>query len=337
MSVKWWATTVVEMQFGTGATPGPYYSHWQQDNRVPTNQTTSGTVSTGSQLASPLTAGCVCYRVAFNTTPLNNNARLGGMGLFGTTRALIVAIDATTPGKARLCTLNGSTLTTLATESGASVTASSRIDLQVTSWGATANVKVYVDFNLVINFTGDITQGSTMNNFDCYALPYNGLGNNIGTIEMIISDDDSRNYAGVVELTPTTVPGSNAWTNTNAANQTTGTYSTPLSDANPASSNTNAQNCQYTPTNIGPTTGYTVVGRKLMMRAAQSVSASVVSQIAMGYYVSGTAYFGTGAAKSPPADALFRNYEQYDFVNPATSNPWALSELNSIINLQAQT
>ena len=92
MSVKWWATTVVEMQFGTGATPGPYYSHWQQDNRVPTNQTTSGTVSTGSQLASPLTAGCVCYRVAFNTTPLNNNARLGGMGLFGTTRALIAPI-----------------------------------------------------------------------------------------------------------------------------------------------------------------------------------------------------------------------------------------------------
>jgi hypothetical protein len=57
----------------------------------------------------------------------------------------------------------------------------------------------------------------------------------------------------------------------------------------------------------------------------------------MGNLQSGTVYFGTGAAKSPPADALFRLYEQFDFVNPATGNPWTLSEISDTYVLQAQT
>jgi hypothetical protein len=198
-------------------------------------------------------------------------------------------------------------------------------------------VSVFIDLVLVISFTGDVTQGGTMTNFDCVALPYLGAGNS-GCGEIIVSDDDSRQYAGVMSLTPNALGTTNNWTNNSpVSNLVTGNWGSALTDNNPTSSNTNGQSQEY---NLYDpvVSGYQVAAIKQAIRAALSVSGASVSKIRMGVNSGGTVAAGTGAAKTIASGGAIACYEQLDLINPVTGNPFTFAELAALqVDYQAQT
>lgn len=223
-------------------------------------------------------------------------------------------------GKLVLYKYDGTTKTALATDSGTSIVSGGgiyRIDMQVINYGVSATVNVYVNFILILTFTGDVTVTGVT------SLSAAGIwGPSVGMSEFIVSDLDTRSLQGLVTLALTGAGTVNAWTNPTFSN----INGTTLSDASPTNSNTNGQDNQYNVTDL-PAGAYDVKAVKTAIRAAVS-STPAVTKIKMGYDSGGTIGFGTGASKTPAT--AYGTFEQLDAINPVTSSQWLQSQMNAL-------
>lgn len=246
-----------------------------------------------------------------------------GFGLSGTNSALMIGVDAYS--KTYLMTISSGTNANLVLEGGNSFTLGTvlKLDMQVTNYGASSTVNVYINGTLVIAFSGNCAV-SGMTNFD--HIYFTAWNNDASTAvyfsEMVVADSDTRGILGLQTMALTGAGTTTQWTNNTYTNINGINYS----DSSPAYVNTTAKDQEYTVTAATPSV-FSVVAVTQSARAAIP-SGSTPTHLKLGYGSSGTGYFGTGAQKSPTNG--FATYQQIDETNPITSVGWVKADLSGL-------
>jgi hypothetical protein len=272
-----------------------------------------------------VTSAWLSFRLFYNYP--SANLLFAGFGLSGTSNWLGVGGNGT---QLQLCTYNGGTRTLLSSEIGATLIspAMNRIDMQVTNYGASATVNVYLNSNLVISFTGDV-RGTGMTNFDSVFI-VNGPNYQPNYFsEFIVADSDTRALLGLQTLALTGAGTTAAWTN----NTYTNINGTIFSDTNPTYVNTAAADQEYT---VGPVTPQVCSVVAVVQNARMAASAgSTPTHVKMGYGSAGAGYFGSGAQKTPGVG--FAPYQQIDQTNPITGVAFTRADLTAPLQLDLQS
>lgn len=253
-----------------------------------------------------------------------------GLGKSGTSAGLMVGNSTSTGTRLGLYTVNGTSRTQLAEESGASLGGNilHRLDMQVSSYGASATVNVWLDSVLLITFTGDVTVGG-LTNLDCALMRGNSLDAwNIS--EIIIADEDTRQFPGLATLALTGDGTTTDWI---------GVYSTinqtSFSDASPNYTNTTALDQQFNWTDL-PSGSWVIRAVKITARMVKGGASPAVTQVKLGYNSGGTVAFGSGSTKA--LTGAYAGYDQLDLQNPVTTADWQQSEMNALqVDLQSLT
>jgi hypothetical protein len=254
----------------------------------------------------------------------NTSSQFLAFGLSGTNKCLGIGNDASNGSKLCIYKYDGTTRTQLAAEGGASFSTLGiqRLDMQVTNYGASATVNVYINGVSIISFTGDVTV-SGMTNFDSVFLPTHTTFASGVLIysEVFYCDSSSLAIVALQDLALTGPGTTTGWTN----NTYTNINGTTLSDLNPTSNNATASQ-QYTVTTPTPVV-YGVAAVQISARMAKSTG-STPTQVKLGYGSGGTGYFGTGAAKTVTTG--YQTYIQVDTVNPITGLAFTQSDIASL-------
>lgn len=205
----------------------------------------------------------------------NTTNGVGGYGIGQTGTLCGIWLGLKSAGKLALFKYNGTTWSELAYEAGTSFTSSNlhKIDIQLTSFGSGANVKVYVDGFLAIDFTGDVTL-TGFTGIDCIKLYRPGGTGYCWVSEIIAADEDSRPLS-LVTIYPNQAGDSNAWT---------GAYTdideSQINDADLVYSNVNNDACLVN-LSACPAGTFAVPAVKAAARAIKSAS-STPTKIALG-------------------------------------------------------
>jgi hypothetical protein len=154
-----------------------------------------------------ITSCWLSYRIKYSTTPGTSNKHCG-ICAPSLVKGIWLGTNSTTASKLSLYKYDGTTFTLLDTETGSSLSYSSfKIDMYISSYTASSNVKAYVNGTLVIDFTGDITI-SDVSNFGCIAIQ----GNNAFFLsQFIISTEDTR-LLSLVSHYPNAAGDTSNWT-----------------------------------------------------------------------------------------------------------------------------
>jgi hypothetical protein len=267
-----------------------------------------------------VTSAWVSCQAAFANS--NTNALCVGFGQFSSGNGLCWGIDSGGT-KFAIFKFDGTTKTQLAVESGTTFALGPlfRIDMQVSNYGASGTVNLYVNGVSIISFTGNLAV-SGMTNMDSVTL-FNYTTNNPPFYsEIFVADSDTRAIQGMQTLALTGAGTTNNWTN----NTFTNINGINFSDANATFVNTATQDQQYNVTDPTPP-AYSVVACVISARMAHT-AASTPTQIKLGYNSGGTVAFGTGAAKTPTVS--FAQVSQIDHTNPVTGVAFAPSDMNAL-------
>jgi len=279
-----------------------------------------------------VTSAWVTWR-ALSTNVNNITQRMFGFGLSGTVKGLFVGTDSATASKLALCKYDGTTTTQLASETGTSwgINVIHRFDMNLVSYGASATVTVYLDGASIISFSGDVTV-SGVTNVDSIFMG----GSNVNVAsdpqfsEIVVADEDTRSFPGLVTMAPNGAGTTTNWTN----NAFTNLNGTTISDAQPVSSNTNAQLQEYNLIDL-PTGTFVIKAVMIVARMAKS-QAPGVTQVELGYNSGGSVAYGTGATKALTTG--YTSYDQLDSINPVTGVAWVQADMNGLqIDMQALT
>jgi hypothetical protein len=235
----------------------------------------------------------------------------------GTASGLYVGNDSSTASKVALWKLDGSTWTELASESGASLSSAPQaVDMQVTNFGATATVNVYVAGTLKITYSGS-TAITGVSNLDCVSLP--GNSGVFVASEIIVADADTRAMS-LVTMAPNAAGDANNWT--------TGTYAsinpTTINDANVIAVNTTGQDFQANCIDL-PSGSFSVNAVKVAARA-EVTAGSTPTSVKLGVKTGGTVNVDAGHTLT----AAFTTYERLMTTNPVTSAAWLSSDMNAL-------
>jgi hypothetical protein len=233
--------------------------------------------------------------------------------------------------KAAIFKYDGTTLTTLATEAGATLGPgianlfTAKFDMQIVNYGASSVVNLFINGALVISYSGS-TAISGVSNLDCVGLAGPNSNGNGTMSEIIVADEDTRSFSLFV-MAPTAAGTTDNWTGA-----VTTINGTSFSDASPNFTNTAAQDQQANITD--PPTGiFGVKAVKIAARAAASVG-STPTKIKLGYNSGGSV--AVGAAQT--LTNSYTTYEQLDVTNPVTSAAWAFSDLAALqLDLRSST
>lgn len=267
------------------------------------------------------------------STAVANANLMFGLTAQGQTKGLYVGGSTANNTVLALSKYNGTTVTQLATEAGASLnngTASvNRIDIQVINYGVSATVNVYVSGGLQISFTGDISE-TGLTGFDTLISISSSQGVTVyGWLisEAMVADEDLRSWPGLQTL---------ALTGAGTTDQWTGTYSdingTTFSDAFPIYTNTSAQDEQFNVTDLVAGV-YSIKAVRIAARSTRS-SGSTPTKIAFGYNSGGTVAVGPAQTASTGYTTL----EELDSLNPVTGLPFQQSQMNSLqLNARSAT
>lgn len=253
---------------------------------------------------------------------------LFGFGLSGTNS--FIGMD----WLGQIFTWNGASKTVLATPGATLLVAGvmCKVDMQVSNYGATSTINIYVNGSLMTSFSGNSSIAG-MANFDSIFISYNPYsGGGPGTFylsEFIVADSDTRALLGLNTLALTGAGTTNNWTNNTYTNINGVNYS----DANPTYVNATAQDQEYQVGTVQPTV-CSVVAVVISARMAAS-AASTPTHVKLGYGSAGTGYFGTGAQKTPTVS--FTDYQQIDATNPITSAAWTQANLTAPLQLDLQS
>jgi hypothetical protein len=276
-----------------------------------------------------ITSGWFHFRL--NATGVVNMLLFGLVKDSTSNSGLYIASSTASATRIALMTYNGTTKVQLAAETGNSISATGaphRIDVQIVNYGVSATVNVYVDFVLLITFSGDVTVTGVTS---LGAAALSAQTSNSQMSEIIVADEDTRPLIGVQTLALTGAGTVNNWTN----NTFTNINGTTLSDVNPASSNTNDQVQSYNVTDQ-PAGTFVIKAVKISARLAKSATPAV-AQVQLGFNNgAGSSAAGTGATKA--VNTAYGTWEQLDLTNPITATDWAQADINALqLELTAKT
>jgi hypothetical protein len=261
---------------------------------------------------------CWLGEFVYLTGSLAGTTMLFGGGQFSSANSLVVGIlGSDNNGKAHLFKFDGSTLTSLAAEAGTSFVLDSlqHLDLQVTNYGSDATVNVYINGNLVITFTGDVSV-SGMAGIDCIVFGPNGQPTYHS--QMIAADQDTRAMRLLTQYP----------TGAGATDQFSGDYGdvdeVTLNDANSVYTDTVAQVEEFA-VNGMPSGSWAILGCMLAVRAS-ATAGSAVGHFKLGYNTNSSLYVDSGHALTEAWEA----YNLLTQVNPVTTNPWQPTEISAL-------
>lgn len=239
-----------------------------------------------NQFTSLTSAWLRSYMYVFQGVYSFSASLLLGLCSFGT-RYKGLWLYTSSRGKLSLSKHDGSTNTVLQTEPGESIPVDTLllVNMQVINYGAAANVKVYINDNLVIDYTGDVTV-SGMTAFNCIQ----GSGYHLNTkyitaylSEICVSDLDTRNILGIQTRYP-----SGAGDNNDFTGAYTDVDEIANSDADVVYTNNDGDEVQFAMPNAAAVDGR-IIGKKISARATKSADSSI-TQLLLGEKITGGAY-----------------------------------------------
>jgi len=239
-----------------------------------------------------------------------------GPGLAG--KGIIFGVDTSNRIKLWLFNSVAPSLTQLDIEAGTSFTTAvlHRVDMQVSSWGVTANVKVYLDGVLKINYTGDLTFSGSVTSVDSII---SRTGNApLYTSEIIVANEDTRTYS-LCTLAPNAAGDTDAWTGAY-----TDVNETAINDSNVISTDTLTQDEQFNLTDL-PAGTFQILAVKEAARASIT-SGATATRLALGVKSGGSVNV-SGLQTLATAWATF---ERLMPVNPVTLNQFTMAEINAL-------
>lgn len=236
--------------------------------------------------------------------------------LDGTVRRLLILNDGS--NHLRISKQNAAgTLTTLATSSNTVVTSTQyKVDVNVTSYGASATVDVYVDNVLWVTYTGDVTTDSSTS-LSGFVIGYCGGAGQAFWSEIFCGSDDTRTQA-LITLPPAANGNTFAWSNSYASLD-----ETTVDDADLCTSSAANDVAETTITSSG-ITGTPAI--KAVCVAARAQKGGTGPQnIQMAVRTGGNDYFSSNIA----LPAAFNRVANIFATNPATSGVWAYTDLTA--------
>jgi hypothetical protein len=253
----------------------------------------------------------------------NVSTMIGGFGQFSSQNGLAIGcIGGNVGGVANQITLfktDGSTLTTLATESGTSLTNAilNQFDIELINYGATATVNVYVNGNSTpaLSFTGDVTV-SGMTDTDCviFGLPWDNYA--FGFSEFIVDTRDTRAMTLFVQY-GTAAGDTDDWT---------GAYSdcnpVTINDANAVYTATAAKDEQFD-LNALPAGSFGVLACLIAARASITAG-SPIETLKLGWHAYGFVGVDSGHTLSTSWDC----YENLGQLSPFSGLPWTPGDIS---------
>jgi|GEM_PF-2168883 hypothetical protein len=224
-----------------------------------------------------------------------------GIGKLGTDKGIFLGPATSSGGKVSVATWDGSTRTELAASASTVLINNTlqKIDMQLSSYGGSSTIRVYVDGVLALTFTGD-SSISGVSDFDIVVI-YTHLSGS-GTeyfSEMIVATTDTRAMSLVTHY-PNGAGDANAWT---------GAYTdideTTISDADLIVVDSDAQDAQFGLSNL-PSSSVNVIATKIAARALKTSSATV-GTLKLGVKSGGTVDVDAGQALA----SGWQTYERY--------------------------
>lgn len=247
---------------------------------------------------------------------LTTSSHLVGICKSGTEKGIFLGGASST--KLALFKWDGSSLTQLATESGAMGSSQTgRFDIQIVNFGASATINVYFQGTLLINFTGDASI-SGITGLDSIYLRRSG-STQMNISECIIASEDTR-LMNLQTLVSTGAGTTQDWTAAGTINGTT------ISDTTPAYTNTAAKNEQYNVTNLASGV-WTIKAISTSIRAAKSADATP-TKIRMGWNNGGSV--ASGAGGDSVLTTAYATYQSLDTVDPTTSAVWDPADIDAL-------
>lgn len=247
-------------------------------------------------------------------TGLVNTASLNASGVF------VAVKDIGGSATLALYKYDGSTSTLLASSStlfyAGNTNTQHRLDLQVSSYGSSGTLNLYVDGGLAVTYTGNIAVGS-VTNLDGVAIVREG--NNNAFSEIIVADEDTRAFVGLVTMAPTAAGTTDAW-----AGAFTDVNEVSVNDSTMISTNTITQDEQFNVTDM-PTGNFSIKAVVVAARATSTATATA-TKVALGFNSGGTVAVGT----SQLTTTAWVRYSQIFAQNPVTSANWLLSDMNAL-------
>jgi hypothetical protein len=265
-----------------------------------------------------------------NGSNLGASTKIIGLTKSGTSGSGIwLSSPAAGGNRLAICKYDGSTRTELVVESGFSYPHGTllRFDIQVISYGASGTVNVYLNGVLVVTYTGNIAVSGVSDLDRIWLLGGHDPAYGGGFSEIIVADEDTRAFPGLVTLALTGAGTTDDWTG--AYTQINGTV---ISDASPVYVNTNNKDEQFNVTDL-PSGAFRIKAVKLAARAAVSSSGATPTKIALGYNSGGT----VAVEADQTLTTAYDTYESISQVNPVTSAEFVQSDMNALqINVRSK-
>lgn len=267
-----------------------------------------------------ITSGWIAARCYANSINAKSYLLLGLVKDYTTNSGLYIGFNASTNGKLDLFKYDGTTKTSLASESGVSIgNGKYLISMQVTDYGASATVKVYVGNTEIISYSGDVTvTGVTSLSAAAVGAAHNAVGSGAYLSEIIVSTTDARNMS-LVTLYPNGAGDTLDWT---------GAYTTvdelACDDSDLAYDNTDGNQAMYN-LSASPAGTFSVLAVKETVRACRA-SDSTPTSLDIGIKSGGSVDVNDNHALA----AVWTTYERLMTSNPVTSAAFTTSELDAM-------
>ena len=274
-----------------------------------------------------ITSGWLHFRGGGSITNFSTNSMIAGLTHSSKTMGEGLWLAADSPvSRLRLGTWNGTAFTELATETGNSlgVNGSYNFDMQFIDYGdSAAEVNVYFQGALVINYTGDIDI-SGLSSLNRVAFYGDNTNSRFLFSEFVVADEDTRQMrAHTLYLS-----------GTGGTNQCTGAYTdideATSSDADVIYSNGTDQVFQGNLSALYAG-NWGVRGVIETVRAAKSAD-STPTGLAIGVLSGTSSDDGTSSTLS----IVYDTYERLMTINPTTTSGWSSAEVDAL-QLQLKT
>jgi len=257
---------------------------------------------------------CLHYPYNTYTTPCI-------IGLFQSSdnKGICVGTDDSTKRKLNIRKYDGSSYTILATESGQSILAGNTqtIDVYFSGIGSNDNIKLYLDKELLIDYTGDLSVSGMTALDSVYLFGYNSTFGPVSIYsEIIVADVDTR-LMHLKTLAPNAAGDLNEWT---------GSYTdideTLMSDADVIYTQSAEDNFQCNLTNT-PTGTFKVKAARVVVSATDAAAAF---SLKVGVKTNSAVHLGSPHSLPAVWKAVEKIYQN----NPETSSEFTSTEIDNL-------
>jgi len=231
----------------------------------------------------------------------------------------------TQSNKAAIFKYDGTTLTLLAQEGGTSLgpiiatIGLTKFDLQIINFGSSSIVNLFIGGALVISYSGS-TAISGISNLDCVGLGAGSGVNNTAMSEIIVADESTLGFQGLVTMAPNGNGASQQWSNPGYTN----VNPTTVNDANSTYTNATGQDEQLTTNNM-PTGIFQIKAVKVVARAA-ATSGATATGLKLGFNNTNNSVAAEGSAHT--LGSGFSPVEEYFATDPTNGGAAFGANLN---------